>query len=158
MTSAAHNYWDDSALVATLRAKLAAVTNPDLSPVLADIGEIGQLDSIQRIQSTKTAPDGSAWAPWSARYAKSGRGRSLERRSGDLMGKVDYFVSGSDEVTLTAELPYAARQQFGFHGTDSLGRKVNHPARPYLGLSDVATRDVGTVVANHIVRVFNEAA
>lgn len=29
-------------------------------------------------------------------------------------------------------LPYAKRIEFGFHGTDSLGRKYNQAAQPYL--------------------------
>jgi len=156
--TAARNLYDDSDLGRLIAAKIRALLTVDFSPVLGDIAEIGQLDSIKRIQSTKVGPDGSAWAPWSDSYSKSGKGRSLERRSGDLMGAIDAFVSGSDEVTLHADLPYAARQQFGFNGTDSLGRNVSHPARPYLGLSEQAERDVGDVVARHIVQTFNEAA
>lgn len=150
--------YDDSGLRGILARKLASLASVDFGPVLGAVGEIGQLDSIRRIQSTKVDPDGNAWAPWSERYAASGKGRSLERQSGDLMGAIDHFVSGSDEVTLQAETPYAARQHFGFKGTDSLGRKVDHPARPFLGLSDVAEREVANTVANHIVHVFNEAA
>lgn len=150
--------WDTSDVGRVIAEKIRRLLDIDYTPVLGDIGEIGQLDSIRRIQSTKTDPSGQPWRPWSPAYAKSGRGRSLERRSGDLMGRIDYFVSGRDEVTLEAALPYAARQQFGFYGTDSLGRKVSHPARPYLGLSESAQQDVGNVVARHIVNVFNGAA
>lgn len=150
--------WDTSDVGRLIAAKIRALLDIDYSPVLGDIGEIGQLDSIRRIQSTKVGPDGQPWQPWSAAYAKSGRGRSLERRTGDLMGAIDYFVSGSDEVTLEAALPYAARQQFGFYGTDSRGAKVSHPARPYLGLSGQAQSDVGQVVARHIVATFQGAA
>jgi phage gpG-like protein len=150
--------YDDSALRRKLAAKIRALTNIDYSPILEDIGEIGVRDSINRIQSTKVDPSGNAWAPWSAGYARSGRGSTLEHKSGDLMAAIGSFVSGEDEVTIHADLAYAARQQFGFHGTDSLGRRVNHPAREYLGLSAEAANDVGLAVARHIRDTFNGAA
>lgn len=150
--------FDDSAFRRKLQAKLAALTNIDYSPILADIGDIGVRDSVNRIHSTKVDPSGNAWAPWSSSYARSGRGNSLEHKSGDLMASIDSFVSGPDEVTLHADLAYAARQQFGFSGADSLGRSVSHPARPYLGLSAEASDEVGVVVARHIISAFNEAA
>jgi phage virion morphogenesis protein len=158
VTAAFAYVYDDSDLGRVIAAKIRALFDIDYSPILGDIGEIGQLDSIKRIQSTKSGPDGKAWAPWSSGYAKSGRGRSLERRSGDLMAAIDYAIQGGDAVMLTADLPYAARQQFGFNGTDSRGRKIDHPARPYLGLSDAARSEIGDIVANHIAQTFRGAA
>jgi phage gpG-like protein len=158
MTAAVAVEWDDSAVADLIARKIRAILSPDFSPILDDIGQVGQLDSIRRIQSTKVGPNGDAWAAWSAAYARSGRGRSLMRLSGDLMGAVDYRAIGNDQVELRAETPYAARQHFGFNGTDSRGRKVAHPTRPYLGLSDEAARDVGDIVADHIISTFNEAA
>lgn len=42
--------------------------------------------------------------------------------------------SGRDfaEVKVGTNVEYAARQEFGFSGADSLGRVYNQPARPYL--------------------------
>lgn len=157
MSAAVAAEWDDSDVIALIARKIRAVTSPDFSPILGDIGQVGQLDSIRRIQSTKVAPDGSAWAAWSDAYARSGRGRSLLRLSGDLMGAVDHRAIGSDTVELYAETPYAARQHFGFNGTDSRGRKVRHPARPYLGLSEQASQDVGAIVADHLIATFEAA-
>lgn len=119
-----------------LRAKLLQIQTLDYSPVLGEIGRIAAIGSIDRIKTQKTAPDGSAWAPWSPGYAASGRGDTLLDLGGQLAASIDSFVSGQDEVTVYAERPYAARQHFGFRGTDSAGRSVNHPERPYLGLSD----------------------
>ena len=158
VTAAVATQWDDSAVADLIARKIRAITSVDFSPILDDIGQVGQLDSIKRIQSTKVGPNGDAWAAWSAAYARSGRGRSLMRLSGDLMGDIDYRAIGSDQVELRAENPYAARRQFGFSGTDSRGRKISDPARPYLGLSEDAQRDVGDIVADHIIATFNEAA
>jgi phage virion morphogenesis protein len=158
VSAAVRAEWDDTAVADLIARKIRAITSPDFSPILGDIGEVGVLDSIRRIQSTKVGPDGTAWAAWSAAYARSGRGRSLMRLSGDLMGSIDHRAIGSDQVALTAETPYAARRQFGFSGTDSRGRKVtNDHARPYLGLSEEAARDVGDIVADHLISTFEAA-
>lgn len=36
------------------------------------------------------------------------------------------------EVTTGTDVEYAARQEFGFHGADALGRHYNQEAHPYL--------------------------
>lgn len=39
---------------------------------------------------------------------------------------------GDAQVTVGTNLEYAARQEYGFDDTDSLERRYNQPARPYL--------------------------
>jgi hypothetical protein len=48
-------------------------------------------------------------------------------------------IGGKGEVDVTVNEPYANRRDFGFHGTDSLGRRYDDPARGY---SENAITDV----------------
>jgi HK97 gp10 family phage protein len=56
--------------------------------------------------------------------------------TGNLLNSIqvkDVKSSGDiAEASIGTNVVYAARQEFGFVGTDSLGRVYNQPARPYL--------------------------
>lgn len=61
-------------------------------------------------------------------------GESPHKRSGDLQGSFKFVVkTGIISVALRVftDNPYAARLEFGFIGTDSLGRNINQGPRPY---------------------------
>ena len=147
--SAAHEF-DDHAVIDGRADVVRKLESIDFSDALERVGDIVALGSIDRIKTLKTDPSGAAWAPWSSSYARSGRGDSLLDQSGSLAASIDSFVSGSDEVTIYAERPYAARQQWGFRGRDSLGRNVNHPAREYLGVSDRDLVNIADELANFV--------
>ena len=85
-----------------------------------------------------SAPDGTPWAPLTEgtkrqRRRKGYRDGPILERSGDLISSI---VSDSDATTAIAgtNLEYAARHQLGFEGPDALGRPIDTPARPFLGL------------------------
>jgi HK97 gp10 family phage protein len=52
--------------------------------------------------------------------------------TGTLRRSIHMEDVGSDAVSVGTDLPYARRMEYGFAATDSLGRRYNQPARPYL--------------------------
>lgn len=141
-------------LVDSMQAYVQRIHSLDYSPLLEDIGRVAAIGSIDRIKSTKTAPDGTPWDPWSPEYAASGRGDSLLDLTGRLAASIDSFVSGDDEVTIYADEPQAARQHFGFRGRDARGADVDHPARPYLGVSDADLAEIAALMGRFVVEAF----
>lgn len=67
-----------------------------------------------------------------------GEGVGGETTGTDIGGQ----TSGKDfaEVQVGTNVEYAARQEFGFSGADSLGRVYHQPARPYLRPALESTR------------------
>ena len=124
-------------------------TSHDVDPILQDIGE-HLLNSTKERFATEAAPDGRPWEPLKPDYAEYKRKKKPNAGmliwDNLLRGQLAYVVGGG-ELTLGSNRPYAARQHFGFHGPDSLGRYFDHPARPWLGVS---TDDEGEIV--HILR------
>jgi hypothetical protein len=53
-------------------------------------------------------------------------------KSGDLRASGKVVRLERHQYAVVFDKPYAARIEFGFHGTDSLGRKYNQAAQPYL--------------------------
>ena len=109
----------------------------DLGPAMREIA--GHLaDSTAESFERQSAPDGTPWAPLTEgtkrqRRRKGYRDGPILERSGDLISSI---VSDSDATTAIAgtNLEYAARHQLGFEGPDALGRPIDTPARPFLGL------------------------
>lgn len=68
-------------------------------------------------------------------------------------------ISGSGvEARVGTNLEYARRQEFGFVGTDSLGRRYNQAARPYLRPADKSARPaVLKEIREHIARSFRRS-
>ena len=128
-------------------------TGQDLSPILRDIGE-HLLDATKDRFAAEAAPDGTPWAPLEPGYAED---KSRARPNAGILiyddllrGQLAYVVSG-DELVLGTNRPYGARQHFGFHGPDSLGRTFNHPARPWLGVSAEDAPEIESIVRDHIL-------
>lgn len=53
-------------------------------------------------------------------------------KTGTLRRSIQVIERGPMDVVVGSELPYAARIEFGFAGTDSLGRVYSQAAQPYL--------------------------
>ena len=61
--------------------------------LLDSIGAVVESQTRRRIADEKTAPDGSAWAPWSDAYAKTRHGnQSLLQGEGALLDSIEYQV------------------------------------------------------------------
>ncbi len=105
-----------------------------LAEGLAQIGGLIESQTRERF-TTKIAPGGEPWAPWSERYAASRRrGHSLLVAEGHLRDSIMWELD-ADELRVGSNLVYAAIHQFG--GTpDMHPGPAAIPARAYLGLSD----------------------
>lgn len=52
-------------------------------------------------------------------------------RSGRLKGSIDFAMPAELSTRVGSSMPYARRLEFGFVGTDSLGRQYHDPPRPW---------------------------
>lgn len=121
-------------------ARLNAITGIGFHhDLLTQAGGIAESGVRQRLDEGKAAPDGTPWAKWSDRYAKTRKSsQSLLVGEGNLTDSIAYEVNAAGtEVAVGSNRIYAAIQQFG--GAE-VG--IDIPARPYLGLSEQDTADI----------------
>lgn len=121
------------------------------------------------------SPGGDRFAPLSLGYALRKQLRHGERpilvAGGDLFKSFRRGVQGNIAF-VTSNLPYAARHQFGFRGTESVGaftrktkkgsalvaaftRKASTPARPFLGFNLEDQRQVVRDMEELLRKSFN---
>ncbi len=66
-------------------------------------------------------------------HTRSGEGGPPKTDTGFLVNSIRFLL---DEdrlgVSIGSRAPYAARLEFGFHGTDSKGRNIDQGARPFI--------------------------
>ncbi len=68
-----------------------------------------------------------------ALVVKNDAKRRAPFKSGTLRRSIDQeSVPGKLTEAVGTDLPHAARMEYGFAGQDSLGRRYNQPAHPYL--------------------------
>lgn len=112
------------ALNARIQRLLSGLKDP--SGLLWDLAQAGENQTRRRLGEDKRAPDGTAWAAWSAAYAQTRHsGQSLLEDTGSLIDSINAFVDGNVAGWGT-NLGYAEKHQFGQGGI---------PARPFLGIS-----------------------
>lgn len=72
-------------------------------------------------------------------------------RSGHLITSI---LSDSDDTSAVAgtNFVYAARRQPGFDGSDSLGRNIDAPARPFLGVWPEHEELINDAALNHLTK------
>lgn len=87
----------------------------------------------------QVGPDGTPWAPLSARTLARKKGKKILRESGALLDTLRHQVSG-DELQFGTDRPYGAIHQFG--GT------IEHAARS----QQVYFKEKGGVVGNRFVK------
>jgi phage gpG-like protein len=131
-----------------LAARIKAAAETDLFDFLDAVGQTIEDSARRRITSTKRAPNGTRWKPWSAGYAATrGPQHSLLRNEGHLGDSMDHYVdAGDSSVHVGSNLVYAGRMLFGddgFVGPVRGGGRI--PARPYLdtdgGFADPLDRE-----------------
>ena len=70
--------------------------------------------------------------------------------TGNLKSSITHQV-GADEARVGTNVEYAARLEFGFNDTDSLGRRYNQPAQPYLRPAlDMNTKNIKKILGDLI--------
>lgn len=63
------------------------------------------------------------------------------------------------EASTGTDVEYAARQEFGFHGADSLGRHYNQPAHPYMRPAfDTKKKEAETETKEALIALINATA
>lgn len=129
-----------------LQSRLNALVDMDRRSLLEGIGAEVESQTKRRIASDKTAPDGSAWDPWSDRYKKTRHsGQSLLQSEGHLLTSIQFLVGPSLlEVEVGSNLVYARAHQLGFEDI---------PQREYLGLSGQDEDDVLGLVEDFVDKV-----
>lgn len=125
----------------TLRERVARLTDADRDALLDAIGTELADQTLDRLGRTKSAPDGTPWRPWSARYARTRHGNhSLLESTGSLIRSIQQLVSGGS-VEVGSNLVYAATHQFG---------RAPIPARPYLGLSAADREQIEAIASDFL--------
>ncbi len=90
------------------------------------------ITSTRRRADQHVSPEGLPWRPLNPDYRLTKRGSKILRETGSMLGSLTREVEGSTLRVGTGRI-YAAIHQFG--GAAGRSRKVNIPARPWLGLS-----------------------
>lgn len=136
-------------------AKLAALARFDASDLMSAIGALGESQTRRRIESEKTAPDGSPWPP-------NHTGSSILLESGQhLLGSIAWIASG-DEALWGSSWQFAHVHQDGavikakaapslafmLGGSFVLAKQVTIPARPFIGLSDENRQEIVDLVTD----------
>lgn len=154
---------DDAEIKGMLQRLAQRVGN--LTPVMREAGRTLQNDAVNNFKR-QSAPDGTPWKPLSyltrlnrARKATGGKRTTAKAYraaisaqalldTGVLRNSILVQQVTPDSVTVGSRLKYAAIHQFG--GQAGRGRKVNIPARPYIGMSDQARRDIVNAINRHL--------
>jgi phage virion morphogenesis protein len=136
----------DPGLYANALAALARLGGSSLDRISYDVGEFLEVSARARISDTKTAPDGTPWAPWSEAYdeTRNHSQHSLLVNRNDLFDSIQNDTSG-DTIRVGTNLVYGAIHQFG-----SAGAEGGIPARPYLGLSREDEREITDLVIGRL--------
>lgn len=138
-----------------LAARIARLADLPTRPLMDEIGATVESQTRRRLDTDKTAPDGTPWVPWSTAYARTRRpGQSLLRADGHLADSIDYVVgAGGDSVEVGSNMVYAAAHQYGLDmSIVSTRARVRIPARPYLGLSDADVEELSALVDDYVDR------
>lgn len=162
-------YVDDADILAGLRG-LRAVAS-DLRPVLEDIGPELESSTVMRFV-TNVAPDGTPWAPSAAATA---RGSQTLVDTTRLRDSIHYVLDG-DAVEVGSNVVYAGVHQGGIDDevvvssherrfTMVFGRRIsgvtnvmphsrrmNLPARPFLGISAGDGAAILDIIGDHLAR------
>lgn len=133
-----------------------------LRPALLEIGEHLQ-GSVEERFRTQTDPEGNPWEPLSPFTLANKRNNQILTESGGLRGSIHY-QSGSDTLEQGTNKIYGAIHQLGGtirakrapalaigrpDGEFALVKKVEIPARPYLGLSADDRRAIDAILTRH---------
>ena len=151
--------------------------------LLDSIGTTVARQARRRITNEKTAPDGSAWKPWSTAYGKTRHsGNSLLQGEGDLLDSIEYQVERG-KVRIGSALVYSGVHQDGFSGavqvpshtrliTQAFGkalrsgvyqtvgafsRQMAIPQRQFLGLSSDNQTELLAVIGDFWQDIMKEA-
>ncbi|MDX2008261.1 MAG: phage virion morphogenesis protein [Meiothermus sp.] len=147
-----------------LKGAARRLSTPRLNRVAAQAGEALVSSTVQRFDAQQ-APDGTPWQPLAAStvaprardFTKSGRirkpaerrmlGRKILIQSARLRNSISHRRDGT-RVAVGTNVRYARIHQLG--GMAGRGRKVQIPARPYLGVSEADRAEIRRILAREL--------
>jgi phage virion morphogenesis protein len=149
----------------------------DPSPVMKIIGEYMLRSTENRFDTQGPSPDGSPWAPLKASTLKRKKHSKILTESGHLRGSIRYQLQGPSALAIGTKRVYAAIHQLGgtitqaarselfvrnrqsgkFSKGTTMGRgftfkerKINIPARPFLGVSAQDSTKIVGIINNYL--------
>lgn len=126
-------------------------------PLFTEIGSVLEASTRERIQTTKSAPDGTPWVAlspkWVARKAEKGHAAGILTMRGDLLNSIAFEADPMFVDIIAGPSEYALIHQEG--GQAGRGRKVTIPARPYLGLSEDDQTEIREATDDWLARLGN---
>jgi phage virion morphogenesis protein len=139
---------DDSEIQEQLNILASRLQN--LDPVYKNIGEYMVLSILDRYDK-EIDSQGKPWAPLTAATIKQkqrkGKIQKILQQDGNLRLTIIYQASAS-QVEIGTNRIYGAIHQFG--GRAGRGKKVNIPARPFLGVSVVDEREIVDIIQDFL--------
>jgi phage virion morphogenesis protein len=154
----------DIADLARVQAMLDSIAKADTEPLMTDIGATLESSTRERIEETKTSPDGAAWPP-------NREGTSTLLATGRHLRDSVAFIASASSVEVGASWEFAHIHQFGATispknarflsfvsgGKRVVAKKVTIPARPFVGLSDQDARKVERLTSDWLGRLLGIA-
>lgn len=135
----------DTSALDRLQDQLRKLSAWQSSNLLDNVGAIVESQTRRRISDEKTAPDGTSWAPWSERYAKTrNANQSLLVSQGYMLDTLLHQSVGRSDVEIGSNKVYAPTHQAG---------SSRIPERPFLGLSRSNEDEVVSVVEDWLAGV-----
>lgn len=120
----------------------------DLSQPMKEIGEHLLTETVMRFERG-VDPDGRPWRPNAPATTKRKRGGKILINRGILRQSINYKADRhAVEIGVGNNPPYARIHQYG--GKTGRGRRVNIPARPYLGVNATDLKDVADILMQHL--------
>lgn len=122
----------------------------DTASLMASIAQVLVSSAEQSFEDERDPNTGQPWQSLSEAYAKKkAEGKyslKLLQREGLLVTSID-SDSSEKEAIAGSNLVYAGTHQFG-------NENLNIPARPYLGIDDIAEEEILDAINEHYLKAF----
>ncbi|MFG1318005.1 phage virion morphogenesis protein [Xanthobacter autotrophicus] len=138
-------------------ALISRLADANTEPLMTNIGAVLESSTRERIEETKTAPDGSAWPPNRA-------GTSTLLQTGRHLRDSIAFIATATQVEVGSSWEFAhvhqdgatikpkdaERLSFMVGGKRAFARQVTIPARPFVGISAEDETEVSRVATDFL--------
>ncbi|WP_024277997.1 phage virion morphogenesis protein [Xanthobacter sp. 126] len=138
-------------------AVMSRLAGADFEPLLTIIGAVLESSTRERIEETKTAPDGTRWAP-------NREGTSTLLRTGRHLRDSIAFIASASELDVGSSWEFAhihqdgavikpknaKRLSFVVGGHRVSAKQVTIPARPFVGVSKEDEAEILRVATDYL--------